>query len=146
MLVVQSHIECEEVQSSIVTVRLWNLSVCQWVSGSKRLLLEDVMFGDEVSCARVQASSKERREDQVVQGIGGCGLDKRIIKCDLDCDVECVDRSEGDLIDHHWAESVEQDLESCEKSFPEDRIEEYGFERGWEISIETIHTERLVMR
>ena len=65
----------------------------------------------------------------------GAALNKRDIEEDLDGDIDKVDFREGDFVDEHRSESVEEDLEGAEKCFPEEGIEEDCFEGGGEIGV-----------
>lgn len=93
------------------------------------------MFGNKVACAGVKTASEERAEDEVVERICGAGLNEDNVEGDLHDDVERVDSCERDLIYHHWAQRVEEDLESAEEGFAEDGVEEDGFESGGEVGI-----------
>lgn len=102
------------------------------------MLREDVVLGDEVAGARVQTSGQEAAHDEVGQGSAAGVLDEDVVEGELDCDVEELDLGEGQLVDHHWAQGVEEDLEGAEEGFAGDRVEEERFEGRWEVSIESI--------
>lgn len=53
---------------------------------------------------------------------------------------------EGDAVDEHRAEGVEEDLEGGEEGFAEDGVEEDGLEGGGEIGVEAVDAEGLVVR
>lgn len=63
----------------------------------------------------------------------------------MDDDVEVVDLSVLDLVDGYGMDSIEEDLEGVEEGFVEDRVENEGFEGGWEIGIEIIDVEGFVV-
>jgi hypothetical protein len=50
-----------------------------------------------------------------------------------------------DSVDGHGTDSIEEDLEGAEEGLAEDRVENEGLEGGWEIGIETIDAEGLVV-
>lgn len=52
---------------------------------------------------------------------------------------------EGDAVDGHGAQGVEEDLERAEEGFSEDGVEEEGFKCGGEIGVEAVYAERLVV-
>ena len=45
---------------------------------------------------------------------------------------------EGESVDEHWSEGVEEDLEGCEEGFSRYGVEEYGFEGGGEVGVEAV--------
>lgn len=60
-------------------------------------------------------------------------------------DVGEVDVCEGELVDEHGAEGVEEDLEGAEEGFAEEGIEEKGFEGGGEVGVEAVDAEGFVV-
>ena len=57
-----------------------------------------------------------------------------------------MDGGEGDFIDEDGTHGVEEDLEGAEEGFSEDGVEEYGFEGGGEVGVETVDAEGFVVR
>jgi len=85
------------------------------------------MLGNKVSCARVQRPCKEAAHKEIPQGVGSGKLDEGDIEHNLDSNVQEVDLCEWNLINHHWAESVEEDLERGEEGLSKDRVQKDGF-------------------
>ena len=56
-----------------------------------------------------------------------------------------MEGGEGERVDEHGAEGVEEDLEGAEEGFAEDRVEEEGFEGGGEVGIEAVDAKGFVM-
>lgn len=56
-----------------------------------------------------------------------------------------MDLGQGDTVDGHGAEGVEEDLEGAEEGLSEDGVEDKGLEGSREISVEAIDAKRLVM-
>ena len=104
------------------------------------------MLCDKVPRARVQRACEERAEDEVPQRVATKGLDEEVIERDLSEDVEEVQAGEGEGVDHHGAEGVEQDLEGAEEGFTKEGVEEEGLEGGGEVSVKTVDAERFVVR
>ena len=50
-----------------------------------------------------------------------------------------------ELIDHHGADCVEEDLESAEEGLAKDRVEEKCFERGGKIGVQSIDAQGFVV-
>jgi len=46
-----------------------------------------------------------------------------------------VDRGEWNFIDEDRTDGVEEDLEGAEEGFSKERVEEDGFEGGWEVGV-----------
>lgn len=63
----------------------------------------------------------------------------------LDEDVDEVDRGERHFVNEDWADGVEEDLEGAEEGFAEERVEEYGFDGGGEVGVETVNTKGFVV-
>lgn len=112
----------------------------------RRLLFEDVVLGYEMACTGMKGPSKERGENKVGQGMAGGEFDESNVEEHLDCDVEEVDPREGEFVNHHGAEGVEEDLEGAEEGFAKDRVEEESLEGGGEVGIEAIYSKRFVVR
>lgn len=120
VLVVQTDVIGEEVERSVVRVGLgkWDL-----VGGVRRVLfwlLENVVFGDEVACDRVQGAGEEGAQDEVAERLAADVLHEEVVDGKLHEDVEGVDAGERQVVDHHWAECVEEDLEGREEGFAGD--------------------------
>lgn len=107
---------------------------------------EDVVLGDEVASEGVQTPRQEAGEDEVEESVSAGVLDETDIKSDLHGDIEEVQVRQRDLVDHHWAQRVEEDLEGAEEALPEDGVEEDGLEGGGHVGVEAVDTEGLVVR
>jgi hypothetical protein len=93
----------------------------------------------------VKTAGKEGREQQVEERVDGGVLQEKKIEADLHNDVESVNLGEGNAVDGHGSQGVEEDLEGAEEGLAKDRVENKGFESGWEIGIEAINAKGLVM-
>jgi len=109
------------------------------------VLCENVVFGDEVACDGVQGASEEGAQDEVAERLTADVLHEEVVDGELHKDVESVNARERQVVDHHWAECVEENLEGREERLAGDRVEEPGLKGGREIGIESIHAEGLVM-
>lgn len=56
-----------------------------------------------------------------------------------------MDFCEWDLIDHHWAESVEEYLKRSKESLAKYSVQKDGFEFGRQIGVEAVDPECFVM-
>ena len=130
MLVMKTYIICEDVQWAIIRkcFRYW--SQARGISCARRLFLEYVMFGDEMSRARVQRSCEERAHDEVCQRTRSNILDKHVVKSDLDNNVKCVQLGKREFVNHHWTQGIEENLESAKESFTKDRVKKNRFQSG----------------
>lgn len=72
-------------------------------------------------------------------------LDEDDVEGDLHGDVEGVNSCERDLVYHHWAQCVEENLEGAEEGFPQDGVEEDSFECGGEVGIKSVYTKGFVV-
>jgi hypothetical protein len=104
------------------------------------------VFRDEVARARVERTCEEGGKYQVNESVAGGQFDKGDVKSYLCYDVEKVDPCERELIDHHWAKGVEEDLEGAEEGFAEDGVKKNRFEGGWKVCIQAIDTKRFMVR
>ena len=145
MFVMQAHIISQKVQRAIVGECLRDRRQFGRVPSVRGLFLEHVMLRDEMRRARVQRAGQEGTHDQVHQRVRAEPADYGGVEDDLGDDVEDVDAGDGELVDHHWTDGVEEDLEGAEPGFAEDGVEEEGFEGGGEVGVQAIDTEGLVM-
>jgi hypothetical protein len=76
----------------------------------------------------------------------GSVADEQVVEEGLCEDVDEVDAGEGYFVDEDGADGVEEDLEGAEEGFSEEGIEEYGFEGGGEIGVESVYAEGFVVR
>lgn len=67
------------------------------------------------------------------------------VKRDLYEDVEGVNAGQGDSVDGHGADGVEEDLEGAEECLAEDGVEYESLEGGGEVGIKPIDAKRLVV-
>ena len=74
MLVMQTNVVGQKVERSIVRERFRNLRSRGHVLGCLELRIQDVVFCDEMGCARVKRASKEGAEYQVDQSVGSSVL------------------------------------------------------------------------
>ncbi len=72
-------------------------------------------------------------------------MDEEEVEKDLSYNVEEVDVGQWELVDHHGAEGVEEDLEGAEEGLAEDGVEEEGFEGGGEVSVEPVDAKGFVV-
>ena len=56
-----------------------------------------------------------------------------------------MDLREWELVDHHGADGVEEDLEGAEKGLSKDGVEEESLERGWEVGVDAINAQGFMM-
>lgn len=57
-----------------------------------------------------------------------------------------MDLGHRELVNHHWADGVEEDLKRAKEGFAEDGVKEEGFERRRKVGIEAIDAEGFVVR
>lgn len=145
VLVVETDVVGEPVERAVVGEGLGDGHAVARVALGGRDGLVDVVLGDEVSRERVQAAGKEGREQEVEdRGAGGEAVEEHV-DGELDGDVEGVHPGEGDAVDGHGADGVEEDLEGAEEGLAENGVEHEGFESSGEICIEAIDAEGLVV-
>lgn len=135
MFIVQSHIICEKVEGSIITVGFRQHSKGVWVTGRRGWFGENVVFGDEMSSTGMQGTSKEGRENEISEGSAATGFDKEEVKGDLDDDVEGVEGGDGNRIHQHGTESVKEDLKGAEEGFSGYGVEEDSFKGSRKVGI-----------
>jgi len=147
MFIMQAHVIRQEIKRSIIRERLWDRDRRVPRSGglSQGCAVEDVVFGDEVARAGMQGAREEGAEDQIYEGVGGGVCDEEVVEGQLGEDVEEVDVCEGELVDEHGAEGVEEDLEGAEEGFAEEGVEEEDFEGGGEVGVEAVDPEGFVV-
>lgn len=149
VLVVQADVVGEEVQGTVVAERLGHGDLVPRHPRLRHDLLVDVVLRNEMPGRRVQRAGEEGRQEEVQQRaeskVARQQGDKGVVEGQLDDDVEGVDPGQGDLVDHHGAEGVEEDLEGAEEGLAEDGVEEDGFEGGGEVCVEAVDTEGLVV-
>ena len=56
-----------------------------------------------------------------------------------------MDARERQVVHHHGAQGVEEDLEGCEEGFAGDGVEEPGFEGGGKVGVEAVYAEGFVV-
>jgi len=78
------------------------------------------MFGDKVSCAGMQTAGEEAAHNEIPERVQTPKLHDRIVEEDLDGHVEKVCPGEGEVIYEHWADRVEEYLESAKECLAED--------------------------
>lgn len=76
-------------------------------------LLKDVVLGDKVGGARVQAAGEEGAGDEVEQRLPAKVADEEVVEDALYEKVECVPGGEALHADEAWSEGVEEDLEGA---------------------------------
>ncbi len=153
MLVVKSDVPGEQVEDAVVRISLWDRSLENsiWASGrgsgvlGRGQVAEDVVFGDKVTGAWVKRSGEERGEDEVEEGVPAAGLDQYRVENNLDKDVEEVDLGDIHGVNHHWAKSVEENLEGAKECLSKDGVEEDNFQCGRKVDVETVNAQRLVV-
>jgi hypothetical protein len=151
VLVVQADVVREQVQHAIVRESLrWRrqlrfLALLVGFLQRARVLCKDVVLGDEVACDGVQGAGEEGAQDEVAESFAADVLHEEVVDGELHEDVESVDARQGQVVDHHGAQGVEEDLEGCEEGFAGDGVEEPGFEGGGEVGVQAVYAERLVV-
>lgn len=63
VLIMQAHIIRQRVQGAIIRIRLRDRDIRGGIARPSRLLLEDVVLGDEMACAGMERAGEERGED-----------------------------------------------------------------------------------
>ena len=142
----QTHIVGQHVERAVVRKSLWHRRQRRYALRVGRLLLENVVLGDEVPCTWMQGSREEGAHDEIPQCVRAGVLHEEIIKGHLGNDVENMYSCHGEVVDHHGTDGIEDDLERGEEGLSKDGIEEEGFESGGKISVKSIYSKRLVMR
>lgn len=145
VLVVQADVVREDVEGPIIRKGLGDGDLVVRVALGGRDGLVDVVLGDEVAGEGVQAASQKGGEQQVEEGVGGGVGDEEGVEGELDDDVEEVHPGEGDAVDGHGADGVEEDLERAEEGLAEDGVEEEGLDGGGEVRVEAVYAEGLVV-
>jgi hypothetical protein len=151
VLVVQADVVREQVQRAVVRECLWRrrelgfLALLIGLLQRARVLGEDVVLSDEVAGDGVQRAGEERAQDEVAERFAADVLHEEVVDGELHEDVESMDAGEGQVVDHHGTQGVEEDLEGCEEGFAGDGVEEPGFEGGGQVGVEAVHAERLVV-
>lgn len=151
VLVVQADVVREQVQHAIVRERLRRrrklgfLALLVGLLQRARVLREDVVLGDEVAGNGVQRAGEEGAQDEVAERFAADVLHEEVVDGELHEDVEGMDAGEGQVVDHHRAQGVEEDLEGCEEGFAGDGVEEPGFEGGGKVGVEAVYAEGLVV-
>lgn len=145
VLVVQADVVGEPVEGAVVGEGFgdWDVVVRVLLLGGDGLV--HVVLGDEVAGEGVQAPGEEGREEQVEDGLGGGEVGEGGVEGELDGDVEEVDRGEGDAVDGHGAEGVEEDLEGAEEGLAEDGVEDESLEGGGQVRVQAVDAEALVV-
>ena len=72
-------------------------------------------------------------------------MNEKSVERDLYEDVESVDTCQGDSVDGHGADGVEEDLEGAEECLAENGVEHESLEGGGQVSIKPINAKRLVV-
>lgn len=145
VLVVVADVVGKPVERAVVRVCLGDGDLVGGVTLGGSDGVVDVVLGDEVTGQRVQATGQEGREQQVEQGVRGDVVEKQGVEAKLDGQVQVVDPGEGNAVDGHGTEGVEEDLESAEEGLAENRVEHEGLESGGQIGIKTVDAEGLVV-
>ena len=145
VLVVKTDVVGEPVERSIVREGLGHGDLVLGVASRGGDGLVDVVLGDEVASQGVQTSGEEGREQEVEQRVDRGVLEEDKIEGDLDKDIEGVDAGQGNAVDGHGSQGVEEDLESAEEGLSENGVKEDCLESGRKIGIEAINAEGLVV-
>lgn len=74
---------------------------------------EDVVFGNKMGGARMQAASQEAGDDKVEQGVHADGADDEVVEEELRGKVGGVPARELLGADETWSQGVEEDLEGA---------------------------------
>lgn len=146
VLVVQADVVGDPVEGAVVGEGLGDGDIVGRVALGGGDGLVHVVLGDEVAGDGVQAASEEGGEDEVEQGAVRGSADEDDVEGDLHGDVERVDAREGDAVDGHGPDGVEEDLKGAEEGLAKDGVEEEGLEGGGQVGVEAVDAEGLVVR
>lgn len=144
MLVMQTHIIGQKIQRPVVRICFGYRNRRPFLE-CPRPLLENVVLGDKMACTGVQRASEKRAREKVCKGTCTNASDQKQIKEDLHSQIEDMQVGQGYPIDHHGANSIEQDLESAKERLPQHRVQENCLERGRKVGINAIYTEGFMM-
>ena len=78
------------------------------------------MFGDEVGSAGMQRACEKRAHNEVSQSMTTGEANENTVEHDLGHNIEDMDGGEWELVDHHRAEGVEQNLKGSEEGLAKD--------------------------
>lgn len=163
VFIVQANIVGKDVEGTIVRVRLrrrervQGMFLLRLILPSSFLFLnrfsparldvgEEVVFGDKVSCARVQGTRQERAQYEIVQWLRGTAeLDDAVVEDKLGNEIQDMDRGERRAVDEHRADRIEEDLERAEEGFAEQGVEEPSFKSCRKIGVKSCNSQGLVM-
>jgi len=129
MFIMQSDIVRQDVQRAVIRERLGHrhrhpllLPHSPLLRSALFPLRENIMLSDEVSRARMQRAREEGAEDEIGQGAAAGVAKEQEVEGELGGDVEDVDARQGELVDEHGPQGVEEDLEGAEEGFAEDGV------------------------
>lgn len=148
VFVMQANIVGQDVEGTIVRVGLGKGDLVGGVGGVGGILgglLKDVVLGDEVAGAGVQRAGEEGAQDEVGKCAAAGKMNQDIVEGELDDNVEEVDLGEGQVVDEHGPQGVEEDLAGAEEGLAGDGVEEDGLEGRGQVSVKAIDAERLVV-
>lgn len=146
VLVVQADVVGEPVEWAVVGEGLRDGDVVLRVLLLRSDGLVDIVFGDEVACKGVEAAGEEGGNEEVEDRFDrGREVDEGGVEADLDGDVKKVDLGQGDAVDGHGANGIEEDLEGAEEGFAENGVQKEGLQGSRQVRVEAIHAEALVM-
>lgn len=145
VLVVQADVVGQEVEGPVVRIRLGDGDAVRGVGLRGRYGRIDVVLRDEVAGERMQAACQEGGQQEVQHGLGPERAQNYSVEEDLCGDVEGRYPGEGNAVDGHGPQGVEEDLEGAEECLAQDGVEEYGLECGRQVRIEPVNAQGLVM-
>jgi hypothetical protein len=145
-----THIIGEPVQGAVIA------------EGLLTRLLEDVVLGDKVGGAGVEATGEEGAGDEVGEGLPAKGPDDEIVEDALDEEVEGVPGGEALGADEAGPEGVEKDLKGAvralrlclvkakgrcvrEESLASDILEAEQLGARWQVGVDAVFAQELVV-
>lgn len=117
VFVVQADVIREQVKPAVVREGFRDRDERRGITGLDGGWVKDVVLGDEMSGAGVQRAREEGTRDEIGERVVAGVFDEENVEDELRGDVEEVESRERELIYHHWAERVKQDLKGAEEGF-----------------------------
>lgn len=140
VLVVITNIVGQDVERTVVTVRLGNGYLVFRIGCFGGHGLVHVVLGDEVACGRMEGSGQEGREEEVQEGIPRLQSgDENVVEEELDDKVEKMDPGEGHLEHAHGADGIEEDLKCAEEGLAQDGVEDDGLDGSGKVGVKSVN-------
>lgn len=145
VLVVQTDIVGEPIEGAVVGKCLGHGDHVAGVLLRRGDGFVDVVLGDEVASQGVQTACEKRRQQEIQHCVPRGVAHEEGVEGELDGEVHEMDPGEGDAVDGHGAQGIEEDLKGAEEGLSEDGVEEEGFQGGGQISVEAVYTKGFVV-